>query len=395
MQDSEKRKAIEKFLLDIDVLDDIESRLANFNVFETLGIVNTEIRHSNVLSWLLNPKENHGLGDTYIKKFMQEVFYHNQFNLTNSNITLLDISLMDYYTFYIRREWRNIDLLAFSEEHKIVMVIENKIWSKESKHQLKKYMEIVSKEFPSYSKVFLFLTPNGDTPSDEENWLTIDYNYILNTLEKTVALRKDSISQSVSIFITQYIEVLRRYIVGENELERICKEIYSKHQKALDLIFEYKPDTASEIGREVHAYLENHSFIIKDKSNKRYIRFTTKPIDMKIEKEGSGWTSTNRIFLFELQNYPDKILMKAIIGPGEQIIREKIHFLAESKPKLFNKAKGTLSGQYNQIYSKELVSRKYYEENDVEAVKDKVIKELDKFISKDMAAIEKEVVDHF
>ncbi|WP_338472823.1 PD-(D/E)XK nuclease family protein [Niallia sp. XMNu-256] len=160
----EDRKAIEDFLMDVDILDRLEAKISNFNIFETLGIVNAEIRHSNVIAWLMTPNETHGLDDVFIKKFLQEVLYNHRNNIQNLKIDLFQISLMDYHSFRVRREWRNIDLLIFSEEYKMVIVIENKIWSKESKTQLEKYHTIIQDEFPDYHRIFLFLTPHGDRP---------------------------------------------------------------------------------------------------------------------------------------------------------------------------------------------------------------------------------------
>ena len=65
---------LEKFILNNPELDKLESMLSDFNLFETLNLVNTEIRHSNVLSWLLNPNENHGLG-TYFLNIFISFFY--------------------------------------------------------------------------------------------------------------------------------------------------------------------------------------------------------------------------------------------------------------------------------------------------------------------------------
>lgn len=59
-------------------------------------------------------------------------------------------------------------------------------------------------------------------------------------------LRKSFINERVFQFLEQYVEILRRYFIGEEELEKICRDIYFKHQKALDLKFEYKPDLYSE-----------------------------------------------------------------------------------------------------------------------------------------------------
>lgn len=393
----EKQKAIEDLLMDMEIFEQIETKLSNFNAFETLGIVNTEIRHSNVLAWLLNPKENHGLGDVFIKKLIQTLFYQNKNIILKSNLTLFDISLMDYDDFNIRREWRNIDILAISEENKLVLVIENKVWSKESNNQLKKYFDIIHKEFSEYNKVFIFLTPYGDASSDEENWISFNYKNIFDILQKSIELKKDLISQSVKFFIEQYLEILRRYIVGDFELEKICREIYYKHQKALDLIFEYKPDIYSEISDYITEVLEQHPNVLEDNSNKTLIRFITEDLDEIIERKGNGWTTSNRILLYEIQNKNDKIVVKLIIGPGDDIIRNKIFEIANKNKNLFKGMKETLSPQYSQIFSKELLPKKYIVkfDNDVETIQKRINNELENFINGEMKDISNLIKQNF
>jgi hypothetical protein len=55
--------AIDKFLADNPELEDLSAILSTFNVFRALKIEQVEIRHSNVLAWLLDPEETHGLSD--------------------------------------------------------------------------------------------------------------------------------------------------------------------------------------------------------------------------------------------------------------------------------------------------------------------------------------------
>lgn len=393
----ERQKAIEELLMDMEIFEQIETKLSSFNAFETLGIVNAEIRHSNVLAWLLNPKENHGLGDVFIKKLIQTLFYLNKNTILKSNLTLFDISLMDYYDFNIRREWQNIDILAISEENKLVLVIENKVWSKESKNQLKKYFDIVHKEFSAYNKVFVFLTPYGDASSDEENWISFNYKNVFDILQKSIELKKDLISQSVKFFIEQYLEILRRYIVGNFELEKICREIYYKHQKALDLIFEYKPDIYSEISDYITEVLGQYPDILKDNSNKTLVRFITEDLDKIIEKKGSGWTTSNRILLYEIQNRNDKIVVKLIIGPGDDIIRNKIFEIANKNKNLFKGMKETLYPQYSQIFSKELLPKNYIIkfDNDIEIIQKRIKIELENFINGEMKDIDNLIKQNF
>lgn len=45
-------------------------RNTRFNVFEVLGRTRREQAHSNLLAWLLDPAEAHGLGDAFLREFM-------------------------------------------------------------------------------------------------------------------------------------------------------------------------------------------------------------------------------------------------------------------------------------------------------------------------------------
>ena len=66
-------EALKKFLLDIDCLNELLPWTGKFNLFDVLRISRTEIRHSNMLAWLLNANENHGMGDAYVKALVQKL----------------------------------------------------------------------------------------------------------------------------------------------------------------------------------------------------------------------------------------------------------------------------------------------------------------------------------
>lgn len=46
---------------------------------------------------------------------------------------------------------------------------------------------------------------------------------------------------------SEYMDAVRRDILGDEELERICMKIYKKHKRALDLIINCKNDLISRI----------------------------------------------------------------------------------------------------------------------------------------------------
>lgn len=386
----ENIKCIEEFLMDIEILEEINSATSRFNAFETLGIVNNEIRHSNMLAWLFNPNENHGLDDMFLKKFIQKIIYNNR----DIEFDLITVSLMDYYDFIVRREYEDIDLLIYSKKNKFVLVIENKIWSKESINQLDKYKNIVEDKFSDYKKMYFFLTPEGETPSDENNWNIITYELILETLEESLKFKQDEISKPVKYFIEQYITMLRRHIVKDSELEKICVDIYLKHKKALDLIFEYKPDIYKDISDYIQKLIKdrenNKEGIYLDISNKNYIRFSTEDFDKNIPREGNGWTKSKRILLYEICQKSDEIKIKLIIGPTDNYeIREKLFELYKQNKKILNVKNAKLTNSYTSIYSHKLMEKNYIERYDsnLEEIKKEIKNNLDKFFKGDFIKI--------
>ena len=60
------KEALLKFMQDAECLDVLSKWTNDFNIFDVLKISRTEIRHSNLLSWLIDPNENHGLGDSFL-----------------------------------------------------------------------------------------------------------------------------------------------------------------------------------------------------------------------------------------------------------------------------------------------------------------------------------------
>lgn len=243
--DLTKEDALKKFLLDIDCLNELQPWTGHFNLFDVLKISRTEIRHSNMLGWLLNPNENHGMGDAFLKAIIQELVVND----IDGRYDIFRTLLLDFYSFVVYREWKNIDILLISEEEQFLIAIENKITSREHNNQLYRYRRILESDYPNYSKMFIFLTPDGDDPSDLANWAILSYEaiaYILTKQKNELELQPD-----VDLMIKNYLEVIRRDIVKDRELIEICNKIYMKHKKALDLIFEYRTDGRSQFLEQI------------------------------------------------------------------------------------------------------------------------------------------------
>ena len=62
---------LQKLVVDNSALERLESLITGFNIFEAIGAVRQEPRHSDFLAFLLDPGADHGLGDAFAKRLWQ------------------------------------------------------------------------------------------------------------------------------------------------------------------------------------------------------------------------------------------------------------------------------------------------------------------------------------
>ncbi|WP_301010684.1 PDDEXK-like family protein [Anaerotignum lactatifermentans] len=152
---NENEQALKEFLLDISCLDQLAEWSDSFNLFDVLKITRVEIRHSNMLAWLLDPNENHGLEKNVLEGFIRFAIVSG-----GCELSVFDLLKITYEDFCVYREWNHLDILAVSKQSKIVLCIENKIDSGEGYRQLERYRKWIYDAYPEYQKVLIFLFPN-------------------------------------------------------------------------------------------------------------------------------------------------------------------------------------------------------------------------------------------
>jgi hypothetical protein len=303
------------FLLKNEDFDKLDLGLKNPNIFQILKISKNEIRHSNFLSWLLDPEGSHKLGDIFLKRFLREVFSSDKF----FDIDQVDVEGMDLSKVEVLREWKNIDVLIILSD--VVVCIENKVYSKEHSNQLKRYKEIIENQFPKHKKTYVYLNPDGDSSESEtEQFQPISYDFIVESLERIVSVFGESMNPNVKNYIKDYTTTIKREIMGTDQLTELSKKIYQNHKELFDFIFEHKPDT-----------VDNLSLIMKDELNKRgwlfgsenkyYIRFLTEPIKDLIYYNTDTKNSWNKresfLFVIKIQPSINRLMFKTVISPSD------------------------------------------------------------------------------
>jgi hypothetical protein len=366
-------KLLEALILENPDLEMLEAHLDEFNIFEALGAVRVELRHSDFLAFLLNPRQNHGLGDVFVKRMLQKALSAAQFD---THITPLDIDTWDLDGLTVQREWQNIDLLLLDE--RLVVIIENKITSSEHSGQLKRYRNTVETHYPGRHLLCLFLTPDGEEASDI-NYISISYSMLANLAKSILEARVSTLGHDVRILMTHYAQMLRRHIVIESEIADLCRRIYHKHQRALDLIYEFRPDQQAALREIIEKLIISQADCILDYGTKSYIRFIPKEWDLPVLNQGQGWTSSGRILMFEFGNFTNRFRLSLIIGPGPLEIRQRLMELASSHQTL-KPAYKALGKSFNTIYTRNWLTSKDYENGSVEDLEGKIKTRWDQFI---------------
>lgn len=395
-------ESLKEFLLDIDCLNSLKPWISRVNIFDVLKVSRTEIRHSNMLSWLLDANENHGLGDIFVKSILQIIVKDNRTYFESKKINVLELLTLDFSNFIIMREWNNIDILLVSKEDKLVICIENKIGSTEHSNQLKRYQEKVEAAYEkseNFDVIYIFLTPDKDEASDTDNWIPFSYAEILDILNNVIATFE--LDLRVKLIIENYIETLRRFIVKDKELEEICVDIYRKHKQALDLIFDNRPDSESNISEIIKEYLlarsnEKHDIIYDPKYSVKTIqRFSLESFNKilpPVPNATGGWGNGFNYFWEVRNNYiAGNIGIKFVVHNYDTLNGSK----AEKLSKILNKElkenwqwktfESVIFSYSNKNQIEEFL------ENDYEEIKKILFSKLDKAMEK-VLAFEKEIV---
>lgn len=398
MDNEEKLKCINDLVADIDCLEPLHKWTNELNIFNILKLNRVEIRHSNMLSWLLDPNAVHGLNDKLLKKILIYATKGTHIDIMNG-LTPVDIDLMSLDDVVVYREKDNIDILIVSENNNLVLAIENKIGTSEHSNQLEKYKTGLINDFgKEYRFVLIYLTPTGSESSDLNNWVSMSYDFILEELNNLIQIYK--IPDKAKLFIEDYIKTIRRSVVEDKEIVEICKKIYLKHKEAFDLIFENKPDLISKIADHIYNYLIANAdrFDIKvwDNHTNHYIRFTPNKLVSVCGYMGSGWVNQTNLIGFEFQIFENwGVNFAVIIGPADSQYEEYRKKLFDVAVKYNYKMKGkSLNNKWKTIKSYNFIPQNKLDIKD-EYIEEMIELPIENFMRNDLSKIVIDLLEAF
>jgi len=274
------------------------------NLFHIVSVEHMEIKHSNLLAWLLDPIESHHLNDMFFKCFMTQLMKKYGNKIDRSILT------KNWTNSIVLREYEHIDILLHNPSNLLNLVIENKIDSHEHGTQLKDYEDVIHREYshPECKNIYVFLTLNDEIPS-ENKWLTMNYIDIIHAIEETLT-KTSNIEPKVRIVLEDYVNLLKELTNFDlTQKQQIAMEIWRQHRQALEFLNQYRFDPNEAIKDDFIKVLTNNwqkyqlQFQKKD-SDQYHIRFKTSRMnnwfnDQTFDAQKVAWNN-NAKYYYEL-----------------------------------------------------------------------------------------------
>ena len=362
--------ALEKFATNNPNLEELGRLAKEFDAFSFLGLSRVEKTHSDILAWLLNPREKHGAGDYFLRDFLGEAV----------GATVQEVRSYDWSGTTVRKEWPNevdgtpgfLDILVLNQEENFVCAVENKISSEEHSEQLTRYRKAVKARYPNARRIHLFLSPAGTPPfrpEDRAFWIPVDYGKVLKSVEATLREGVDRENHAVATFLRQYTATLRRNIVPDTRVQQMATRIYLQHREALDLIIRHREAYIGDLkGFCEEAILQQEGWMLDSPQEKLVGFFHNDWKRFNSFRAGKGWNRESDAalrFHFDLRDTASVNLILTIPeGDREDVTRRELFDMAKRHPDMFDHKGSRYGGEYTGSWIRLHVSEPVLSEED-------------------------------
>ena len=373
----QERQALESFITSEDLVE-LETRFARFNVFEALGVARRELQHSSFLAFLLDPRESHGLGDLFLRRFLQETTRL----APEPTISIIELDSFDLSRSEVRREYENIDIFLRDPIHKISVVIENKVGTKQHDDQLRRYAELVTRRFPGHRFLGIYLTPDGED-SQNSGYVSTSYGLVRGLVNELLARQNVLMTPPFRSIFEQYADLLGRRLMADQELQELCTRIYKRHKQAIDILQQNIPDEYAKALEIIQEMVVQAGYTL-ELSDNHTVRFVPEEFKIPVFKSETAWLASGQMVYAECKKKNNALVFQIKMDGGALQERSAVHtFAATHKP--FRPDKGVYT-KYQVLYT-----RPFLEASDLDAPSDelklKLRDEWNKFVAADLQAM--------
>ena len=319
-------------LLNDKYFKDLEEIYEKLNpIIITRNNIYDELMHTNILAWLLNP--NNFSNGNLLKLFLEYIQKKNHYKFQKISLYNLDYKGIEIY-----QEWSfkigRIDLLIVFPENKFVIVLENKIETKQKNNQLEKYrLKIENSKYQNFEQLFLYHTmyeDKVDEPKDPK-WLWTNYReYIIEILDEVILNGNENCN--INNFLISYRDIL--LLLYKKPLEKINEKYKVTLEKIFSIITGINFNSNSEDERTsklklldiFHQKKEIFELIFQIglKYNKNFSEVISETLSQKLERKLSSSSIKN------------ELIIKISINPKIKIYSRKLNKLIYSEEDVEN-----------------------------------------------------------
>lgn len=238
--------------------DEIFTEIRDFysapSFWQIMKIARGENKHSEFLSYYLNPNNNHTVRDIFLTKFLQLIAHRGveQGKMVNCSIlhnlvlgeevkvtnqTFREVSFNDNnkgrFDIYIEGIIKSVE----EQSRPFVLVVENKICSKEGKNQTIKYKKHLERMLPGYEHICVYLSPNANAKTSSKDFIIITYQDILTDILEPI-LKTVNLGESDRSRLNDYIKCLSVPALEETTKSKI-KSILAMSEKEMKLLIDF------------------------------------------------------------------------------------------------------------------------------------------------------------
>ncbi len=316
-----------------------------FNVFDALGVSEKENYHSAFIAYLLDCQNGH-YQDEFAKLFFEKLPQEKiPDKFKKLNIDKMSVSTEEV-TKNIKKD-RRIDILLTFDRN-ISIIIENKIYAKDQKAQIKDYIREIHERYSTENKanypLVIYLHPNqkakpnrisftntgGEWKLDTEKgkiydnggylqayYLKLDYKWIECWVKSCIDFLNDEKNNKPNnefdkiIFgLNQYIEILKWYITGKweetNAISHFIMENHKNQQMALEIMHSKDKDLhkCKNILKEV--WNEICVSVVEKFYSKLLEKFETREVKINDKIWLCERLDENRVYYEQFRFYPQE-----------------------------------------------------------------------------------------
>ncbi|MCY4573511.1 MAG: PD-(D/E)XK nuclease family protein [Gemmatimonadetes bacterium] len=200
-----------------------------FNAFDVLRYAEYEIRHSNVMAWLLDPGETHGIGRGFLEWFLGQARLPGKLP---AKIVRGDGG----QTVRVERELHYVDVTIFleSDQGRHIVAIENKPgWaSPEHYDQVRAYAAVLREKYRGHEIHNVLLSSSREGIEDEDEIAHVSWRDVgaqIETMHDAGVFGQGE----VAAFIRQYLVAVGRMIGPEESDADYFRKLLDNHHSLL------------------------------------------------------------------------------------------------------------------------------------------------------------------